>query len=200
MWVWYSAERKECSTAQKSDGLLASFLPLTMEARPMSYAGKDPRARRVASTTAANAPTRTARDAGAYPPDRELSITARGITASRRRKTPSGAAYREHEGNGEGELDWQHIAIFTAGAVLGAAIGAGAALLFAPQSGARTRHKIARRGRHFRTRTADAWEDLRHELRYAARRGRKKLAARMNGAWRERRERQSLRDGMVVED
>jgi gas vesicle protein len=171
-----------------------------MEARPMSYAGKDPRARRVASTTAANAPTRPTRDAGPYPPDRELSITARGVARSRRGKTASGVEYGEHEGSVEGELDWQHIAIFTAGALLGAAIGAGAALLFAPQSGARTRHNIARRGRHFRTRTADAWEDLRHELRFAARRGRKKLAARMNGALRDRRERQSLRDGIVVED
>ena len=200
MWVWNSAERKECGERQKSDALLASFLPLTMEARPMSYAGKDPRARRVTSTTAANAPARKTRDAGPYSTDRELSITARGIAGSRRGRTERGAARGEHEGNGEGELDWQHIAIFTAGAVLGAAIGAGAALLFAPQSGARTRHNIARRGRHIRTRTADAWEDLRHELRYAARRGRKKLAARMNGALRDRRERQSLRDGMVVED
>ena len=161
----------------------------------MSYAGKDPRTRR-----AANASTRTARDAAEYPPERELSITARGIARARRGKAPTRGAYGEHEGNGEGELDWQHIAIFTAGAVLGAAIGAGAALHLAPQSGARTRHNLARRGRHFRTRTADAWEDLRHELRYAARRGRKKLASRMNGALRDRRARQTLRDEVRVED
>src|SRR4029079_10965656 len=170
-----------------------------MGARPMSYAGKDSRSRRAASTSAANAPTRP-RDAGQHALDRELSITARGIAASRR----SAAAMRQleghHEGNGEGELDWQHIAIFTAGAVLGAAVGAGAALLFAPQSGARTRHNLAKRGRHFRTRTSDAWEDLRHELRYAARRGRQKLAARVNGALAERRERRALRDQMLVED
>jgi len=154
----------------------------------MSYAGKESRTRRASSTAAANAPTRTARAADEYPPDRELSITARGVTSARRRNSIR-EAYREHESNGEGEIDWQHIAIFTAGAVLGAAIGAGAALLFAPQSGARTRHNLARRGRHFRTRTADAWEDLRHELRYAARRGRKTLAARMNGTLRDRRDR-----------
>ena len=160
----------------------------------MSYAGKDPRARR-----AANASTRTPRDTAENPLDRELSITARGITGSRRAK-----ALREAEGghdtDSDGELDWQHIAIFTAGAVLGAVVGVGAALLFAPQSGARTRHNIARRGRHLRTRTTDAWEDLRHELRYAARRGRKKLAARMNGALRDRQERRALRDEMVVDD
>ena len=164
----------------------------------MSYAGKDPRTRRAASTAAANATTRTPRDAGG-PPDRELSITARGITGTRRRKPPIRDAYAAPEANGEGELDWQHIAIFTAGAVLGAAIGAGAALLFAPQSGARTRHNIARRGRHLRTRTADAWEDLRHELRYAARRGRKKLASRVNGALRDRRGRQQRSDELLVE-
>ena len=162
----------------------------------MSYAGKDPRTRRAASAAVAK---RTARDAGEHPSDRELSITARGVTGSRRAKTTIGEASRD-EGSAEGELDWQHIAIFAAGAVLGAAVGAGAALLFAPHSGARTRHNIARRGRHFRTRTADAWDDLRHELRYAARRGRKKLAARWNGALRDRREREALRDEMLVAD
>ena len=165
----------------------------------MSYAGKDPRARRAAGASAANASTRASRDAGEYPLDRELSITARGIKGSRRAKAMR-QAEGEHESDGEGELDWQHIAIFTAGAVLGAVLGAGAALLLAPQSGARTRHNLARRGRHLRTRTADAWEDLRHELRYAARRGRKQLASRMNGALRDRHERRALRDEMLVED
>ena len=168
----------------------------------MSYAGKDPRTRRASSTSAASAQTRTPRDAAEDALERELSITARGITHSRHGKSALRRGQGEHEadGEGEGELDWQHIAIFTAGAVLGAAVGVGAALLFAPQSGARTRHNIARRGRHFRTRTADAWEDLRHELRYAARRGRRKLAARMNGAVRDRNERRALRDKMLVED
>ena len=165
----------------------------------MSYAGKDPRARRAASVSVANASTRASRDEGEHPLDRELAITSRGISGSRRAKALR-EADREHEADGEGELDWQHIAIFTAGAVLGAVLGAGAALLFAPQSGARTRHNIARRGRHLRTRTADAWEDLRHELRYAARRGRKKLAARMNGAVHDRRERRARRGEMLVED
>ena len=166
----------------------------------MSYAGKDPRTRRAASAAVANVPSRTAREAGASTTDRELSITARGVTGSRRARTTIREAHGQRAANGEGELDWQHIAIFAAGAALGAAIGAGAALLFAPQSGARTRHNIAKRGRHLRTRTADAWEDLRHELRYAARRGRQKLAARMNGALRSRREREALRDEMLVED
>jgi gas vesicle protein len=162
----------------------------------MSYAGKNPGARRAATASAANASSRTRRDAGERALERELSITARGISRSAR---PASAS-RARNGDTEGELDWQHIAIFTAGAVLGAAVGVGAALLFAPQSGARTRHELARHGRHLRTRTADAWDDLRHELRYAARRGRRKLAGRVDRVLRDRRERRALRDEMPVED
>ena len=95
----------------------------------------------------------------------------------------------------DGELDWQHIGLFAAGALLGAALGAGATLLFAPQSGAEARHNIARRGRHIRARTATAWDDLRHELIYATRRGRRKLSRRLNRALHDRRERRALRDG-----
>jgi gas vesicle protein len=167
----------------------------------MSYAGKDPRARRAASTSAAKASTRPLRDPGEHSLEQELSITARGVTGSRRSRSAGAEAQtgRDREGQGEGEIDWQHIAIFTAGAVLGAVVGAGAALLLAPQSGARTRHNLARRGRHFRTRSADAWDDLRHELRYAARRGRKTLAHKMT-ALRDRRERRALPEEMLVED
>jgi len=89
----------------------------------------------------------------------------------------------------EDELDWQHIGLFAAGALLGVAIGAGAALLFAPQSGEETRHDIARRGRHIRSRAGDAWDDLRSELRYAARSGRRKLGRRFRRATHDRRER-----------
>src|SRR3954471_1637065 len=175
----------------KSDGLLASFLPHNSESRSMSYAGKDPRSRRTAASTAATPASARGRrgDGSARVLDREISIGSRAVS----RPVPAPAPH-DHE------LDWQHIAIFTAGALLGAVVGAGAALLLAPQSGARTRHNLARRGRHLRTRTADAWEDLRHELRYAARRGRKKLATSMNGALRDRRERRALQNEMLVED
>lgn len=63
------------------------------------------------------------------------------------------------------------IAVFAAGVALGVALGAGAALLLAPQSGSETRHAIARRGRRLGHRSRDAWDDLRDELRRAARRG-----------------------------
>jgi hypothetical protein len=117
--------------------------------------------------------------------DRELTITARGV----RRPASDWSAE-------ENELDWQHIALFTAGALLGAALGVGAALLFAPQSGAETRHDISKRGRHLRARTATAWDDLRHELRYATRRSRRKLSR----ALRDRRERRQLDDEDAADD
>ena len=153
----------------------------------MSYAGRDPRSRRGLSSTAVatSAPSR-GRDAGRRVIERELPISSRGVS----RSTSSRPIKDDHE------LDWQHIAIFATGAVLGAAMGAGAALLFAPQSGARTRHDIARQGRHFRERTADAWEDLRHELRHAAHRGRRRLARR----FRDRREQRELHDDAMMDD
>jgi gas vesicle protein len=158
----------------------------------MSYAGKDSRSRRTGGGTAvaSSSTTRGRRaSAGERVRERELSISARGASDPTRSRSSS---------NGR-ELDWQHIALFTAGALLGAAMGAGAALLFAPHSGARTRHDLARQGRHLRTRTTDAWDDLRHELRYATRRGRRKLARAINRALQDRRERRALKDESLLD-
>lgn len=153
----------------------------------MSYAGRDPRSRRgLTSSAVATSPPSRARDAGGRVLERELPISSRGISRSKTSRSMADVH----------ELDWQHIAIFATGALLGAAMGAGAALLFAPQSGARTRHDIARQGRQFGERTADAWEDLRHELRHAARRGRRKIARR----FRDRRERRELHDDAMMDD
>src|SRR2546421_12597378 len=100
---------------------------------PVLYAEKVPRPRRTApsATAGSSASMRDRRgDAGDRVLERELSISARRLARPpRARSSP-----HQHE------LDWQHIAIFAAGAVVGATIGAGAALLFAPQSGERTRH------------------------------------------------------------
>jgi gas vesicle protein len=154
----------------------------------MSYAGKDPSSRRTAASAAATPASARARrgNASARVLDREISIGSRGVS----RPIPPAKSHDDHE------LDWQHIAIFAAGALLGAAVGAGAALLLAPQSGARTRHNLARQGRHLASRTGDAWDDLRHELHYAARRGRRKL----HRAFRDRRERRGHDGAMLVED
>jgi gas vesicle protein len=82
------------------------------------------------------------------------------------------------------ETDWQQVAIFGAGLALGLALGAGAALLTAPQSGEETRAALrgrARRiGRTTSRRSRDAWADLRDELqsaKLALRRRRAKTAA-----------------------
>ena len=49
------------------------------------------------------------------------------------------------------------------------AVGAGVALLLAPQTGADARRALARQGRRLSIRGRDAWDDLRDELRRAAR-------------------------------
>lgn len=53
---------------------------------------------------------------------------------------------------------------FLAGVVLGAAVGAGVALLLAPRSGRSTRRRIARSGREITQRGRDAWHELADEL------------------------------------
>jgi gas vesicle protein len=71
------------------------------------------------------------------------------------------------------ETDWQQVAIFGVGVAFGLAVGAGAALLSAPRSGAETRAALRARagrvGRTTRRRGLDAWDDLRDELHGARR-------------------------------
>ena len=74
--------------------------------------------------------------------------------------------------------------IFATGLVVGVALGAGIALLFAPESGAATRRAIVRRGRRVTLRGRDAWDDLRDEFRSA-------LRDRMNARRRRRAERKA---------
>jgi gas vesicle protein len=83
-------------------------------------------------------------------------------------------------------IDWQRVAIFGAGTLLGVTLGAGAALLFAPKSGRATRRDLARSGRRWRSRTTDAWDDLRDDLHFAARRGRRKLERAIRDRWQRR--------------
>lgn len=54
---------------------------------------------------------------------------------------------------------------FFAGLLLGAAIGASAALLSAPQSGRRTRRRLGRAAVEIRKSTGDRWEDVAEEVR-----------------------------------
>jgi len=56
---------------------------------------------------------------------------------------------------------------FAAGLILGALVGAGLALLLAPQSGAETRRDLARRARQLRDETRDRYDEAKRRLRRA---------------------------------
>ncbi len=91
---------------------------------------------------------------------------------------PRGAAYRR-------AVDWEHVGLLGAGLLVGALVGASAALLLAPQSGRETRTAIRRRARFARHRAGDAWAQLADELAAAARRGRQRARRAMRRArWR----------------
>ena len=65
---------------------------------------------------------------------------------------------------------------FTAGLLIGALVGAGVALLFAPQSGEETRHLIRRKARRIADEASDRYEDVRHRVRAARRRAEEALS------------------------
>ncbi len=54
---------------------------------------------------------------------------------------------------------------FISGLILGAALGAGVALLTAPEQGTRTRRKIRRAASHIREGASDRWDDLADDLK-----------------------------------
>ncbi len=64
---------------------------------------------------------------------------------------------------------------FLVGILMGILIGAGLALLVAPQSGRRTRRRLARRVEDVTDDAVGKWDDVTGELRSAVRSGRKKL-------------------------
>jgi hypothetical protein len=98
--------------------------------------------------------------------------------AGTRRPVPPGAAQGSATHDG-GEIDWERVAVFGTGIALGAAFGAGVALLLAPYSGEETRAAIVRRGVRLAHQGRDAWEDLRDELQWAARRGKRRVGRRV---------------------
>ncbi|MFN2563952.1 MAG: YtxH domain-containing protein [Gemmatimonadaceae bacterium] len=82
----------------------------------------------------------------------------------------------------DGEIDWERIAVFGTGIALGAALGAGIALLLAPYSGEEARAAILRRGARLAHQGRDAWDELRDELQWAARRGKRRFGRRVQRA------------------
>lgn len=120
--------------------------------------------------------TRGGRSAPATGSGRPGLATVSGGSAPRPRPGGSGPAPRTRgDRRGDIEIAWREVAIFSAGIALGLAVGAGSALLLAPESGEEVRAAIARRGRRAGRRAHDAWDDLRDELRFAARRGRRRV-------------------------
>jgi gas vesicle protein len=58
---------------------------------------------------------------------------------------------------------------FLAGLAIGALVGAGVALLFAPQSGPDTRRAVSRRAKHLAREARDRYDDAKDKLRRARR-------------------------------
>ena len=84
----------------------------------------------------------------------------------------------------EDPVDWGRLGVFGLGVALGALLGSGTTLLFAPQSGEEARAGIGRRARTMAEEARDAWDDLRDELEWAARRGRRGISRRVTrGGW-----------------
>jgi len=111
------------------------------------------------------------RSAGTSPRPRRSDTDASDSldsTASSPSSKPRGKSHSE-------DMEWRHAAIFGAGIALGAMIGAGAALLFAPQSGEETRELISERAHQFGGRIGDRIDDARGDLGWYLRRGRRKM-------------------------
>lgn len=88
---------------------------------------------------------------------------------------------------------WERVGWLGVGIAIGTVLGAGIALLYAPQSGLQTRAAIRHRGRAIATRGRDAWDELAEELGKVARRRMKKMRRKATRAqwaaedWREER-------------
>lgn len=65
--------------------------------------------------------------------------------------------------------DDRGVGTFLAGLAIGALVGAGVALLFAPQSGEETRHAVARRAKHMARGARDRYDDVKDKVRRARR-------------------------------
>jgi gas vesicle protein len=106
-----------------------------------------------------------------------------GPRGERLRRPGAGAAEgRPASADDDAEIDWERVAVFATGIALGAALGAGVALLFAPASGGELRAAIARRGSRLAHQGRDAWDDLSDELQWAARRGKRRVGRRVQRA------------------
>jgi len=96
--------------------------------------------------------------------DLDSSDSMDSMTSAR----PRGRSYSE-------DSQWRNTAIFGAGVALGALLGAGAALLYAPQTGEEAREMLSERAQRFGGRIGERLDDARGDLGWYMRRGRRKL-------------------------
>ena len=116
--------------------------------------------------------------AGEDPESRSRNAHAADQRETPRIDKPRGSPYRR-------SMNWERIGLVGAGLLVGALVGAGAALLLAPQSGEETRTTIRRKARVARHRANDAWDELAGELAAVARRGGRRARRAMRRArWR----------------
>ena len=73
------------------------------------------------------------------------------------------------------EHDWRKVGVFGAGLAIGLAVGVASTLLLAPRTGEETRELIGHEARRLGGRMADGLDDLRDEMRWIARRGRRRV-------------------------
>ncbi len=114
---------------------------------------------------------------------------------------PAGRGFRQADADAEASLDslraerprgrsyvhdspWRTAALVGAGVAVGALLGAGAALLLAPQSGEDTRELLSERAQQLGGRVSERFDDVRDDLGWYLRRGRRKLGRGLKrGRW-----------------
>ena len=114
---------------------------------------------------------------GASRPLSEASTAERG-TEQLYPPTPDLPEEEPLEAEGESfeeELDWGRIGALASGIVIGAVLGAGAALLLAPRSGADTRRDILQGVRNTRDRATSKWDDLADHVAWLSRRKKRQV-------------------------
>jgi hypothetical protein len=88
--------------------------------------------------------------------------TAAAVGRTPAKTAPRGRPYEEPR-------NWKQLGLLAAGIAAGAAVGAGAALLFTSETGPQRRAGIARKARRLGHDAEQRWEDLAFALREAAR-------------------------------
>ena len=75
------------------------------------------------------------------------------------------AALEADDAEDEEGHEQRSVGTFLAGLAIGALVGAGVALLFAPQSGSDTRRAVSRRAKHLAREARDRYDDVKDKLR-----------------------------------